>query len=42
MTSRVFFINPKTGKSFYNTVGYIKKQEFSRVLESVKKLQKEN
>jgi thioredoxin-related protein len=26
LTPKVFFINPKTGKSFYETIGYIKKK----------------
>lgn len=40
LTPRVFFINPKTQKSFYDTTGYIKKKDFHKDLESMQKLYK--
>lgn len=40
ITPRVFFINPETEKSFHQTVGYIKKKDFAKELESAKKLYK--
>ena len=39
-TPKVFFIDPKNGESFYDTVGYIKKKEFVRELDTVKRLYK--
>ncbi len=38
MTPRVFFINPKTQKSFYETAGYVKKKEYLKNLKEMKKL----
>ena len=40
MTPKVFFINPSEEKSFYETVGYIKKTEFLQELKDMKKLYK--
>lgn len=40
LTPKVFFINPKTGKSFYETTGYIKKSEFKKDLDKVQTLYK--
>ncbi|WP_373071862.1 thioredoxin family protein [Sulfurimonas sp.] len=40
MTPRVFFIDPKTGKDFFQTAGYIKKKEFMKNLAEVKTLYK--
>ena len=33
----VFFINPKTGEHFYESIGYVKKDEFADALDEVKK-----
>ncbi len=33
----VFFINPHTGEHFYESIGYVKKDEFSDTLDEVKK-----
>lgn len=33
----VFFINPHTGEHFYESIGYVKKDEFSKTLDEVKK-----
>ena len=33
----VFFINPKTGEHFYESIGYVKKDEFADSLDEVKK-----
>jgi thioredoxin-related protein len=33
----IFFINPKTGEHFYESIGYVKKDEFSDTLDEVKK-----
>lgn len=33
----VFFIDPKTGEHFYESIGYVKKDEFSDSLDEVKK-----
>jgi thioredoxin-related protein len=38
LTPRVFFINPATQKSFYETVGYKKRSEFTQNLKEMKKL----
>lgn len=40
ITPRVFFIDPKTQKSFYQTAGYIKKSEYLKNLAEMKKLYK--
>ena len=40
LTPKVFFINPKTNKSFYETTGYIKKSEFLEDLEKMLKIYK--
>ena len=42
MTPRVFFINPKNGKSFYQTAGYMKKKDYLKKLQEMKKLFEEN
>ena len=42
ITPRVFFIDPKSGKSFYETAGYVKKKEYLKKLQEMKKLFKEN
>ena len=42
ITPRVFFIDPKNGKSFYETAGYIKKKDYLKKLQEMKKLFKEN
>jgi len=34
-TPKVFFINPQTNKSFYQTVGYVKKKDFLEELENM-------
>ncbi len=41
LTPRVFFINPKDGKSFYQTAGYIKKKDYLKKLQEMKKLYKD-
>ena len=41
MTPRVFFINPLTQKSFYQTAGYKKKKDYLEDLRAMKKLYKE-
>jgi thioredoxin-related protein len=33
----IFFINPKTGEHFYESIGYVKKDEFADTLDEVKK-----
>jgi len=33
----VFFINPNTGEHFYESIGYVKKDEFADSLDEVKK-----
>jgi len=33
----VFFINPNTGEHFYESIGYVKKDEFADTLDEVKK-----
>jgi len=38
LTPRVFFIDPKDGKSFYETVGYVKKKVYLSDLETMQKL----
>jgi len=38
MTPRVFFIDPKSEKSFFQTAGYIKKKEYLKKLNEMKKL----
>lgn len=38
LTPRVFFIDPKSGKSFYETAGYIKKKDYLKKLQEMKKL----
>lgn len=38
MTPRVFFIDPKTGKDFYQTAGYIKKKDYLEKLKEMKNL----
>ena len=38
LTPRVFFIDPKTGKSFYQSVGYVKKKEYLVKLKEMQKL----
>ena len=38
ITPRVFFINPNTRESFYQTAGYIKKREYLNKLKEMKKL----
>lgn len=40
ITPRVFFINPTTQKSFYESMGYVKKSEFLKKLQEMKKLYK--
>ena len=40
ITPRVFFIDPQTGKSFYETAGYVKKKEYMKNLQEMKKLYK--
>jgi thioredoxin-related protein len=40
ITPRVFFINPTTQKSFYESMGYVKKSEFFKKLQEMKKLYK--
>lgn len=32
LTPRVFFIDPKTGESFYETAGYVKKKQYKQKL----------
>lgn len=41
MTPKVFFINPNSQKSFFDTTGYVKKKEFLKKIQNVKKLYKE-
>jgi thioredoxin-related protein len=41
MTPRVFFIDPHTGKDFYQTAGYIKKKDYLKKLEEMKKIYKD-
>jgi thioredoxin-related protein len=38
LTPRVFFIDPRSQKSFYDTTGYVKKKEYLKDLEAMKKL----
>lgn len=38
LTPKVFFINPKTAKSFYETTGYIKKKEYLVEIQKAVKL----
>jgi len=38
LTPRVFFIDPKSQKSFYDTTGYVKKKEYLKDLEAMTKL----
>ena len=38
LTPRVFFIDPKNGKSFYETVGYVKKKVYLKKLQEMQKL----
>lgn len=38
LTPKVFFINPKTEKSFHETTGYIKKKEYLKDLQKAQKL----
>jgi thioredoxin-related protein len=40
ITPRVFFINPFTGKDFFQTAGYVKKKEYMQKLQEMKKLYK--
>ena len=40
LTPRVFFIDPKNGKSFYETVGYVKKKVYLKDLQEMQKLYK--
>jgi thioredoxin-related protein len=40
LTPRVFFIDPKTGKSLYETTGYIKKKEYLLDIQKAQKLYK--
>lgn len=40
MTPKVFFINPSEEKSFFQTAGYIKKNQFLQDLKDMKKLYK--
>ena len=40
MTPRVFFINPHTGKEFFQTAGYVKKKEYLKKLQEIKTLYK--
>jgi len=40
LTPRVFFIDPKNGKSFYETVGYVKKKVYFKNLQEMQKLYK--
>ena len=40
LTPRVFFIDPKDGKSFYETVGYVKKKVYLKNLQEMQKLYK--
>jgi len=40
ITPRVFFIDPYTGKDFFQTAGYIKKKEYFKKLQEMKKLYK--
>lgn len=40
LTPRVFFIDPRTGKSFYETTGYIKKKEYLQDIQKAQKLYK--
>ena len=38
LTPKVFFIDPKSGKSIHETTGYIKKKEYVKDLDKAKKL----
>lgn len=38
LTPRVFFIDPKDGESFYESVGYIKRKAYMQKLQEMKKL----
>lgn len=38
LTPKVFFIDPKKGKSIYETTGYIKKKEYAKDLDKAQKL----
>lgn len=38
ITPKVFFIDPKSGKSFHETTGYIKKKEYLKDLQKAEKL----
>jgi len=38
LTPRVFFIDPATQKSFYDTTGYIKRKEYIKDMEKAQKL----
>ena len=40
MTPRVFFINPHTGKDFFQTAGYVKKDVYMKNLQEMQKLYK--
>lgn len=40
ITPRVFFINPHTQKSFYETVGYVKRKDYLKNLQEMKTLYK--
>lgn len=40
ITPRVFFINPHTGKDFFQTAGYVKKKEYMQKLQEMQKLYK--
>lgn len=41
ITPRVFFIDPKNGKSFYQTAGYVKKKKYLTHLHEMQKIYKE-
>ena len=40
MTPRVFFINPHSEKSFFQTAGYIKKSDFKKKIEDMQNIYK--
>ena len=40
ITPRVFFINPKSGKSFFQTAGYVKKKDYLKKLQEMQVLYK--
>ena len=40
MTPRVFFINPHSKKSFFQTAGYIKKSDFKKEIEDMQNIYK--